>query len=149
MNENIENISKLEKVVKLDFSDIDYRKRLNKEYFSYLENLEENKNEELLSEDKKESIDKEIEYVIEQIKNNVDKIFEYDKYNKSSLKYVNSVYFKYLDYFADLYYPNNQEEGIEEYNQFIQKNIDYVKQNIRLDVKKKDVLKSMENLRKN
>ena len=143
IEQNANDMTNLEKIVELDFSDITYRKKLNAEYFNYLSNLEEELKVSNIEESVKQSIEQEIESTVKLIKENTDKIYDYDKYNKVTLKYVNEVYFKYMEYFTKVYYSDNYELGKKEYTKFMQNNVEYIKNNLKLEIKYKDILNEM------
>lgn len=143
IEQNVIDINKLEKIVDLDFSEVSYRKKLNSEYFNYLSNLERKLKTYNIEDEVRTNIELEIFDLIISIKENTDKIYEYDKYNKLTLKYVNNIYCEYFEYFMKAYYNEYYDIGKEEYINFIENNISYVKNNIKLEIKYSDVLEEM------
>lgn len=143
IEKNVEVIYRLEKAIKLDFSDISYRKKLNKEYFNYMSNLEDYLKSAYIEKEGKEDVESRLKAVVSDIKENTDKIYEYDKFSYATLKYVNDIYIKYMDYFIDAFYSEDEATGREEYTKFINQNIDWVRNNISNEANRERILDKM------
>ena len=116
------NVANLEKRVKLDSYDIDYREKLGIEYQNYLKLL--------LIERSKDSdavIEEEIKNVLENMKKNADIMEQNSKYNKYVIIDVSNVYFNNMYYFVELYYPQDKEKGYEIYMNYILNNLEKLK----------------------
>ena len=132
---DLDNLEKIDEMVKFDFSNISYRKKLNLEYMNYLDYLNTKLNDSSLTKEQKNSIQDVIKDTLIQIKENTDLIYKYDKYNKNTLKYVNDIYSKYIDYFVQILGQDS-----DTYTQFMKNNLQWIKDNIKLESKYENII---------
>ncbi len=107
-----ENIAYLELKNKQDRFDIDYMRELNEEYNKYKVLITEAHVNALNDKELKEELNKELANIIIKIKENTDKMLEYEYYDKYVLNEVADVYIYNFVNFADIYKEQFSSEEV-------------------------------------
>ncbi len=107
-----ENIAYLELKRSQDRYDMDYMKELNKEYYKYKELVTEGYINAGNDKEIREELNKELKGVVIKIKENTDKMLEYEYYDKYVLNDVADVYIENYIIFADIYKEQFSSEEV-------------------------------------
>lgn len=107
-----ENIAHLELKVKEDKFDMDYIRDLNEEYVKYKALVTQGYVNTTNDDKTREELSKELNSVTEKIKNNADKMLEYEYYDKYVLNDVADVYIENYMTFSEIYKQQFESEEV-------------------------------------
>ena len=136
---NLVNI--LEKRVMFDSIDNNYRKELSEEYEKYLKLLIEW----IYVDNNNEVIKEEIKNVLLNIEKNAEVMYKNEKYNKDNLINISNILFNNIYYLVQNGNFNNKKEGYNYYLEKIKNNLEYIKNNYKLNSKIQEKLDSIYN----
>jgi len=107
-----ENIARLELKVNQDRFDMDYIRELNEEYMKYKSLVMHGYVNSLNDDKTKEELNQELNIVTKKIKENADKMLEYEYYDKYVLNDVADVYIENYMTFAEIYKKQFESEEV-------------------------------------
>lgn len=139
LENQIKTVTLMEKRVMLDSSENKYRKALAIEYTDYLKLLHQqiaNCN----NIDKKETLIKEAQNIVENIKKNADCMKENNRYDKNNLIDISNIYFNNLFYLVNYNYSEDIENGYKEYINIIKENLTFIEDNYKYNTIAKELL---------